>query len=270
MTRHYRFFVAPAVLTDAEPDAVLEVVDSDLKHQISKVLRLKDGDKITLLDGAGGLYQCLILPEGTAKRPSRELLSLKVLTKEHTEAVVEQTKLTVCLPLIKVARFEWALEKLTEVGVNCIIPTETTRTQAQQQKLSRWQSIIKEAAEQSEKLYLPELKNPTSLPSILESLKEHCTKSISDSERTLLVHLQEREKAPDMVQHLYNLAADKINPRPAQVVILLGPEGGFTDQEKQLINNCGATALSLGQSILRSETAAILAAGIAHLAGCVK
>lgn len=266
MTRHYRFFVAPGVMADAEPDALIEVVDGDLKHQIAKVLRLKDGDQVTLLDGTGYLYRCLIMPESTGRRPSRETLSLKILDKQNPGVTKHQQKLTVCLPLIKIARFEWALEKLTEVGVDCIIPTETDRTQTQQQKTTRWQSIIKEAAEQSEKSYLPELKNPTRLSVILEN----STKPDSDSERTLLVHLQEREKAPDMVQYLYNLAADKTLPQPAQVVILLGPEGGFTPEEKQLINKSGAIALSLGQSILRTETAAILAAGIAHLAACVK
>jgi len=266
MTRHYRFFVAPGVLTDAEPDALIEVVDSDLKHQIAKVLRLKDGDQVTLLDGTGYLYRCLIMPECTGKRPSRETLSLKILDKQNPGVTKHPQKLTVCLPLIKIARFEWALEKLTEVGVDCIIPTETDRTQAQQQKTTRWQSIIKEAAEQSEKSYLPELKSPTRLSVILEN----STKSNTDSERTLLVLLQEREKAPDMVQYLYNLAADKTLPQPARVVILLGPEGGFTPEEKQLINKSGAIALCLVQATARTETAAILAAGIAHLAACVK
>ncbi|NJL71153.1 MAG: RNA methyltransferase [Candidatus Competibacteraceae bacterium] len=194
----------------------------------------------------------------------RRGLSLTVLEASRQEAEREGAKVRVYLPLIKPARFEWALEKLTECGVNTISPVLCKRSTASNsesrqgsKKEERWQAIIKEAAEQCERLYLPELRSSRSLEQALEE-----DLALMGPNPRLLLHLSERSDAPNIVPFLYNSQA--LNG--VTVVIVMGPEGGLTEEEKTQLTALHFQPVSLGQEILRTETAAVLAAASVRLA----
>jgi 16S rRNA (uracil1498-N3)-methyltransferase len=246
----YRFFIDPACIDSQSGRASSD--ENRLSHQVRNVLRLKAGDQAQLLDGLGNLYEAELLNAG---RTYIEFALGKV-----SRQAPSPLQITSCLPLIKAHRFEWALEKLTELGVSRILPFNSERCVVklktdEEGRNRRWQSICKEAAEQCERFYLPELAEPLSLSELVKG-----------NEGALKLILSERSEAPDMVSTLYNrAAAAKPTDTPLQIVILSGPEGGFSEDEQALIAANNFKAVSLGRTILRSETACILAAGLASV-----
>lgn len=266
--REYRFFTAQGLLAGRTAGHAINLDDEAIIHQVLNVLRLRAGDRLTLLDGAGSRLQVELTEikestGGKAKQKQRSLL-LTVLEADHRQEEPDSVKVSVYLPLIKPARFEWALEKLTECGVDSISPVLCKRSTASNsesrqssKKEERWQAIIKEAAEQCERLYLPELRTCRSLEQALEEdLAQMGTNP------RLLLHLSERSDAPNIVPFLYNSQALK----GVTVVIVLGPEGGLTEEEKAQLRTLHFQPVSLGQKILRSETAAILASASVRMA----
>jgi len=180
------------------------------------------------------------------------------------------------MPLIKPSRFEWALEKLTELGATTIIPIITQRTiqksgqdagdgkkkegKTGNVKQERWHAIVKEAAEQSERYAIPKVVAPQNFSDFLK----HTSKPFdADSEKRgqrLQYILAERNECPHLFMHLSKEKAD--GGIAKHISLCLGPEGGFTEREISLAAEAGLTLASLGKSILRSETAAVAAAAI--------
>ncbi|MBU6450227.1 MAG: 16S rRNA (uracil(1498)-N(3))-methyltransferase [Cyanobacteria bacterium REEB67] len=246
----YRFFIDPACIDSQSGRASSD--ESRLSHQVRNVLRLKAGDQAELLDGLGNLYEAQLLNAG---RTYIEFALGKV-----SRQAPPTLKVTSCLPLIKAHRFEWALEKLTELGVSRIAPFYSERCvvklkAGEEGRSRRWLSICKEAAEQCERYYLPELAEPLPLSELARR-----------DERALKLILSERSKAPDMVSTLYKrISAAKPTDAPLEIFILGGPEGGFSEDEQALIVANKFQPVSLGRTILRSETACILAAGLASV-----
>lgn len=262
------FFLPKEVFLSANDSAQIsnEVVldDAAIVHQMLHVLRLVPSDCAKLLDGQGNMWKAKIsltarnsitfeLQEQLAAANTKEQLRCQVVTM---------------LPLLKGPRFEWALEKLTELNVASIQPFASTRTVVKAKekddsegRQKRWQNIVREAAEQSERLLLPELAAPLSLITMLE---QH---AFASSKPALNLLLSERIEAPNIVQFLTSTLRDGQslgNASALRIAILSGPEGGFTAEEKDLISAHGFQNVSLGKTILRGETAAILAAGIAY------
>jgi len=257
----FRFFIDPACIDSAAGLARCD--EARLSHQVRNVLRLKKGDWVQLLDGLGHLWEAELVSAG------RTFIEFSL---EPPAAVTLKTppfRLLSCLPLIKAQRFEWALEKLCELGVSQILPFQSERctvklkaTEAGRAK--RWLTICKEACEQSERLFLPELLEPISLARLLDEHGQQGSQSPAARTDKLKLLLSERnEKAPDMVSTLYNQArALKEANQTLDVLILSGPEGGFSDDELKSIAAHDFCPVSLGDLILRSETACILAAGV--------
>jgi 16S rRNA (uracil1498-N3)-methyltransferase len=157
-------------------------------------------------------------------------------------------KLILVAALFKFDRFEWMVEKATELGVDEIAPFEATRTehglmQASVKRRARWERIALEASQQSRRAKIPRVSETVNFASALSTPAE------------IRLFLDEDTKAPAI---LTALAAP-----PETISLLLGPEGGWTDAERQLAIEKGWVACSLGGTILRSETAAI--AGLAVL-----
>jgi 16S rRNA (uracil1498-N3)-methyltransferase len=257
------FFLPPhAFDTDRQ---TVNSADAAVAHQLKNVLRLKPGSMVKLLDGQGNMWLATI---ETIGRSDASFSLKEQLARATTKCGVEIVSV---LPLIKAQRFEWALEKLTELGVERICPVATARCVVKlkddsEGKEKRWTQIVKEASEQSERLQLPELEKARGLAEALANLRgqRHCK-----------LWLSERSDAPDMVQHLLALARDNSlgndsgerSSEPMQIILVSGPEGGFDDDEKKLIAAHHFQPVTLGNTILRSETAAILAAGIAKTIG---
>ncbi len=252
-----RFFIAHQLIK--EPTESIALQDAKLIKQIRKVLRLENGSRIDILDGKGNIYHC-ILQVLTAKQ-NRELLHAKIESKEYL-AHETQTKVTIALPLIKANRFEWAIEKLTELGVDTITPVALSRSVVKlsadeksaqtKSKFIRWQKIVQEAAEQCERPIAPKLSTPISFANWLKSLEDQ-------NPPQLRIICAERQNVQTLESLLYN----RIN-LPSSCAIAFGAEGGFTEEEIKLALCHQFIPVSLGSIILRTETAAIYTLAIVN------
>ena len=157
-------------------------------------------------------------------------------------------QITLALAIFKFDRMEWAIEKCTEIGVARIIPviarrTETHLAAAAVRRQERWQRIALQAAEQSRRPAPAEIASPVKLSQLAE-LNATCRIVLFESEKDATLR-------------------DAVQSRPTDVTLAIGPEGGWTADEFQWFRDSGWIAASLGDNILRAETAAIVSAAIA-------
>jgi 16S rRNA (uracil1498-N3)-methyltransferase len=239
----YRFFVpAEALMHDT---VVLN--DAELAHQFRRVLRLRAGDRVLLLDGQG--TACVVMLTNL----EREHIAGHV---EHREAARGEpvTALTLYVPLLRPERFEWVLQKGTELGVSSFVPVQSSHslpaTQVNERKLLRWRRIIREAAEQACRGKLPTLAEP--LP-----FAQACIQATAADLALLLWEGSDQESPPAGLRASLGHAAPL-----ASVAILSGPEGGIAPQELTTTTQHGIIPVSLGPRILRAETAPVAAAAI--------
>ena len=216
--------------------AQLLVLDGDEFHHLVRVLRKKEGERISVTDGFGLCCEVSIVDVGKT--------SLRGEILGHTSFERPKTGVTVALSLLKAPqRFELFLEKATELGVSTIIPMITARTISQvssekiQSKLNRWRTIVLSAARQSKRYYLTQLGEPLSFRKVI-ALPGYDLKLIP----------YEGSDVPPEVE-----CCGK------QSIFLIGGEGGFTAGEVQEAQSAGFRAISLGRTILRAETAGIFA-----------
>ena len=204
-------------------------LDAAQANYLGNVLRLGEGAQLLLFDGSSGEWLARVAAA------SRKRMSLKVERKtREAEAIPD---LWLAFAPVKRAQTDWLVEKATELGVARLMPVITQRTIVERVKLDRLESIAIEAAEQCGRTRLPEIDEPVSLTQFLERGDEQRTLYFADE--------QGGEKA-----------ADALKPGPA--AILTGPEGGFTEEEREAIRSApNVTAISLGPRILRAETAAL-------------
>jgi 16S rRNA (uracil1498-N3)-methyltransferase len=166
--------------------------------------------------------------------------------QEAIESPPPPVAVTLCAALIKFDRFEWIVEKATELGVERIIPVATTRTEkglfeASRKRAERWERIARESSQQSRRARLPE---------ILPAVRFEASLSTEAGIRIFL----EEETAPPLLRILPD--------RLESVAVLLGPEGGWVDRERELASASGWAAASLGPQVLRAETAAVAALAV--------
>ena len=219
------------------------VITGKLVHQMRNVLRLGAGDHITALDNSGWEYEVELRKVDSSKVEGR------VISKSL--AVAEPgTKITLYQALLKGSNFELVLQKCTEIGVSGFVPVICERCVAGEpdsKRLSRWRSIIREAAEQSGRGKLPVLHNPLGF---IEACK-------SASGMALLPWEGERARGIGDV-----LRSRKKTENATVFSIFVGPEGGFSPHEVEFAQSCGIVPVSLGRRILRAETAGLVAVAI--------
>jgi 16S rRNA (uracil1498-N3)-methyltransferase len=214
-------------------------------HHLTRVLRVEPGQRFEISDN-----HSVYLAEVESAR--KDLVAFTV--QERLAAPEPGVRTTLVASLVRFERFEWIVEKATELGVEQIIPLETERTEkglrkAAEKRSVRWNRIAREASEQSRRARLPEIHPAVGLAEALE---------IEAGYRYLL---DESQGAPPMLSVLPS------SPRASdRVALLLGPEGGWTDSERALITGAGWCAVSLGHEILRAETAAIAGLAIINAA----
>ncbi len=245
-----RLFVAPDCIDQSSNSITIE--DSQITNRLLNVLRLRSGDLVDILDGRGKIFRAAVTDACNRKRCRLEI-------KDSQSAGGEsQIKLVVSLPLLKAGRFEWAIEKLTEIGAHEVVPLETARSISRlaedekmaskkeqgniTAKLERWTAIARESAEQSERAVIPNMVRPQTMKDLLAKHKQAGSKIIICAER----------KSAEPLARL--LTSELSSPPQVPLVVLVGPEGGFTDEEFQLAEDAGAVRISLGKRILRSET----------------
>ncbi len=207
---------------------------------LSRVLRARVGQQFEI--GAGDRVRL-----GTITSVSEERVEFALGDELAVRAL---PILTLSLAVIKFDRFEWAIEKCTELGVSRIVPVICRRTEphlasAAQKRVERWQKIAHEATQQSRRLSPPEIALPT-------KLKEAVLR-----EEPLRVVLNETETQLSLVRLLETERAS------AGIAIAVGPEGGWTEDEVRLFESHGWRSVLLGSTILRAETAAITGVALA-------
>lgn len=234
----HRFFVDPKHLLG---DRIL--FPTETAHQIRNVLRLRPGSSVQVLDNSGAEYEVIlrqvdrqqVVGEAVAKRPSPNEPSVK---------------LTLYQALMKRDKFEWVLQKGTEIGVSHFVPIITQRSLVQTvdikaNKQARWHKILIEAAEQSRRGCIPELHPPQTLAHALANHPAQPGLIAWEGEENFGL----REVFGD-------------SERPSHISIFIGPEGGFSPEEIETAKAVGIQAITLGKRILRAETAALVASAL--------
>ncbi len=215
------------------------VLPPDEARHAGKVMRQQIGDEVVVVDGEGGWYR-VRLDVVDARHASGTVLETRQEVGEPSVAC------TIGLALLKNRnRFEVFLEKAVELGVTEIIPLYTTRTERSRFKPERARNLLIAAMKQCGRSRLPHLADPQPIQSILKETPASPARFIAHETTVLKEGLH---------HHLDDLPAD------APVVILIGPEGGFTPEEVTTAQASGWTPVSLGPRCLRAETAALVAA----------
>lgn len=237
MTIH-RFFVSQVTATG---DKI--ILQGDISWQIIKVLRLKVGDTIVLFDGTGKEHSVIL--ENIEKH---QVIGILVNTYDNLSE--PQTQITLYQALTPREKFETILQKGTEIGVASFVPIETTRSlvkvrDIKEEKIRRWEKIIQEATEQSERGKVPTLEKPV-------SFEEAITQGVK---KGIVYIAWEDEKENDLNVFSKDIKEESIG-------LFIGPEGGFTPEEILYAQKMGAITISLGPRILRTETAGPFMAAI--------
>lgn len=222
--------------------------EEESKHAV-RVLRLGEADTIHITDGAGNLYTCII-EDANPKRCRVRVTE----HKEHFERLSYELTLAVA-PTKNSDRFEWFLEKATEIGISEIIPLESAHSERRVFKPERSVKVITAAMKQSLKAYHPTLRALTKFKDVLTMP--------FDGEK-FIAHCE-----PESEEHPKPYLFDLVKPRE-RTLILIGPEGDFSPEEISLARECGFREISLGKERLRTETAAVAATMMVSVANYAK
>ena len=240
----HRFFVPPGSL-----DASRVRVGGEVAQQIRRVLRMRPGDHFCLLDGLGYEYSAVLREVG------RDEVWADVLDKSHVQTEPAH-KISLYLSLLnKSDKFEWALQKCTELGAARFIPVVAERSitgALKAMRRERWERIIQEAAEQSGRGLLPMLDEPVSLKDALDAearLIRQGSKAVGRHAAIM----------PELGGSETITSAFRSQEQTDTASIFIGPEGGFTPAEVAVAQEAGVAIVSLGARTLRAETAAVAA-----------
>jgi 16S rRNA (uracil1498-N3)-methyltransferase len=214
------------------------LIGSHAEH-LARVLRARVGQEFDIVTGAG-------VRRGRVSRVDRDRVEFDL----HEAIRVTTTPcVTLVLSIFKFDRMEWAIEKCTELGAARIIPVFARRTEAHlataaAKRVERWQRIARQASEQSRRVSPPEISQPFKLKEAV---------ALPGSLRILLAESEPAVKLRDVLQ---------AHSPSGDVVLAFGPEGGWTEAELEVFRDAGWISASLGNAVLRSETAAIAAMAI--------
>lgn len=209
-------------------------------HHIVKVLRLKEGDTLTLADGKGYFFVCRIVQS----HPKRCLVTIK---EEKFKPRSWDFRLEIAFaPTKNMDRNEWFVEKATEIGINAIIPLKTLFSERKELKIERLEKIAVSAIKQSMQSFLPDVKEMTDFNTLV-------TRSFEGQK--FIAHCYPIEKQP--LAQAYQ--------KGENALILIGPEGDFSEEEVQTALNNGFQSVSLGNNRLRTETACLTACHTLHV-----
>lgn len=217
--------------TVAASSSLFELSEETSKHCI-QVLRMRTGERVQLTNGKGGLYTASIAHE------DKKHCTVNIESAKQYPAPEKKTTIAVSL-LKNASRFEWFLEKATEVGVTEIIPLICSRTEHTRFRFDRMQQILISAMLQSQQSWLPVLHEPIKLQALFEG---------HSATQKLIAHCEEDVKTP-----IHSISLSE------SVLMLIGPEGDFTPEEIKLALDHAYQPVSLGNTRLRTETAAIVA-----------
>lgn len=224
----------PIFFADEAINSNIFILPEDTSRHVVQVLRMQNGEALQLTDGMGNLHTAEVIDAHKKKCTVR-------IT--HTETHAPKTKqVSVAISLLKNAsRFEWFLEKATEVGATDIVPLLCERTEKQHFRYERMRQILIAAMMQSQQAWLPVLHEPLSFKTAVSENK---------FANRLVAHCEEGQEKT----HIRDFAT------AASVQVLIGPEGDFTPAEIELALQHGYQPVTLGSTRLRAETAGVVAA----------
>jgi 16S rRNA (uracil1498-N3)-methyltransferase len=233
MPKPPRFFISP----DQVVEPRITVSGEDVRH-IRAVLRMKTGDELLLCDGRGTEY--------TAKITGMDRSAINAEITSRSKKDIQYPRVTLGQGLPKSDKMDWIVQKATELGVADIVPIITERTIVKvkdgEKRKARWQKIAREAAMQSNRADIPRVDTVIALKDFLQIL--------DPEPRTLL--LLPWEEAVEPIKGVL-----RQNPGAKNIIVLIGPEGGFSKDEAGMAKGKGFAPVSIGPNILRTETAAL-------------
>lgn len=215
-------------------EGTFELPEEERRHAI-QVLRHRVGDELLLVDGKGGWYRGAIVQVG-----KRQCQLEVTLMKRETVRSGYTLRLAVA-PTKRNERFEWFLEKATEIGIDEIIPLLTRRSERRQIRTDRYEKVLVAAMKQSRQAWLPRLEALTDWGTFLERTADCPQRCIA------------------WIDESVNATLADTYPHPSDVLIMIGPEGGFSPEEAEQARAAGVRPVSLGPNRLRTETAALVA-----------
>jgi len=218
---------------------IAELLGNDARH-LTRVLRVEPGQRFEISDNRNAW-----LAEIAEARGERVVFR----AIEALDAPEPPVRITLCASLVKFDRFEWMIEKATELGVERILPVDATRSErglakASHKRSERWVRIARESSQQSRRVRVPE---------ILAAVPFEKSLSLEADYRYCL----DEEEAPPLLR---SMPAER--PPGSRVAVLVGPEGGWTGAERQMSAAAGWQPVSLGPQVLRAETAAAAALAV--------
>ncbi len=218
-----------------------ELPESESAH-CCRVLRMKEGDEISVVDGRGNRFRCVIL-----SADSRHT-SVEIMEKESVSKTWRGEITLAVAPTKNSDRMEWLLEKVVEMGVDRIVLLKCRRSERKGMKTDRLVKVMVSAMKQSLKTRLPELVEMTDFKSFVGSVPQDVQRFFGYCDDNF-----ERKEFVDIY-------------RPdAPVVIMIGPEGDFSTEEVELAANSGFIPVTFGESRLRTETAGVYAVAAVHV-----
>ncbi|WP_067831305.1 16S rRNA (uracil(1498)-N(3))-methyltransferase [Actinomadura kijaniata] len=226
---------------DGLPDSGTVVLDGPEGRHAATVRRIGPGERVDLTDGAGTLAECVVTAAAKAS------LTLEVLSRRVDPA--PSPRLVVVQALPKGDRGELAVETMTEVGVDVIVPWSASRSITQwrperrEKALGRWRNTAREAAKQARRSRFPEVAE-------LESTKQ-VARRVAAASRAVVLH----EEATERLSALEP-------PADGDIVVIVGPEGGIADDEIAAFTAAGGRTALLGPTVLRTSTAGVAAAAV--------
>ena len=234
----HRFFVPPeSILADRV------VLPSAVARQVSRVLRLRSGDQIMVLDNEGWEYSV------TLEDVSHSVAAGTVTSKAHCSGE-PKSRITLYQGVLKAGKFELVLQKCTELGVAVFVPVLCTRSIPRtridgpsEKRADRWRKIVAEAAEQSGRAHIPIIGDQLDFRDACDAVQGPAVIPWEEEDR----------------QGLRQALADLKDIPPPSLSIFIGPEGGFTTEETDLARARAIEPVTLGSRILRAETAAVAA-----------
>jgi 16S rRNA (uracil1498-N3)-methyltransferase len=226
----------------------LTLPEEESQH-CAKVLRMKAGERIHIIDGVGGLYEAEIL-ESHPKRTQ-----VTILSEQHEYGRRPFRLHLAVAPTKNIDRFEWFVEKATEIGFDELTPLCCRYSERKIIKPERIEKILVSAAKQSLKAYVPRLNPMTTFKDFINN-----SSSLTPHSSLFIAHCYDQPK-----QHLLHVC-----PSASDVVVMVGPEGDFSEEEVEFALRNSFQAITLGDARLRTETAGVVACHLVTIANLSK
>lgn len=241
-------------IPDITDGADLYTLADDEARHATGVLRLRGGDRVRLTDGCGGWYEAEIVAGATPKA-----CRVRILSREAEHGRRPYRLHVAIAPTKNIDRYEWFLEKATEIGIDRITPLVCEHSERKTVRRDRGEKIVLSAVKQSLKAYVPRLDEAT-------AFRDFVASADTLYRSRFVAYCDEGTPLAERIALFSALRDAAVDVSGAEFCVLIGPEGDFSPTEIAAARGVGFVPVSLGESRLRTETAGVMAAAMAQLA----